>query len=57
MEQLEQLLRASGNRMTTPRRHVFNALAQASQPLSLQQLLSQVGDIDRTNVYRVLELF
>lgn len=52
-----KMLRDSGNRLTMPRRRVFIALEQASQPLSLQQLSALVGDIDRTSIYRTLELF
>ena len=57
MEQLEQLLRSNGNRLTAPRREVFKALEQAGQPLSLQQLSGAVEGVDRTSVYRALELF
>ena len=57
MEQFEKLLHTSGNRLTHARRQVFQVLEQADQPLSLQQILGSVAAIDRTSVYRALELF
>lgn len=57
MEHLETLLHASHNRLTTPRQQVFAALERAGQPLSLQQLQEQCPDIDRTSIYRTLELY
>lgn len=57
MEQLETLLRTSGNRLTTPRQKVFAVLQQAAHPLSLQQLSLQCRGVDRTSIYRTLELY
>ncbi len=57
MEQLETLLQSSGNRLTTPRRQVFTALHQAAEPLSLQQLVALCQGVDRTSIYRTLELY
>lgn len=57
MEQLETLLRTSGNRLTTPRQKVFVALQQAAHPVSLQQLSLQCREVDRTSIYRTLELY
>ncbi len=57
MEQLEKLLWVSGNRLTKARRQVFGVLEKAERPLSLQEILGRVGAIDRTSVYRTLELF
>ena len=57
MQSLETLLRESQHRMTEPRRQVFQALEQAREPLSLPELSARVTSIDRTSVYRTLELF
>jgi Fe2+ or Zn2+ uptake regulation protein len=57
MERLETLLRTSKHRLTAPRKQVFTALKKAQQPLSLQQLTRSVPAIDRTSLYRTLELF
>lgn len=57
MEHLETLLHSSGNRLTAPRQAVFEALQDATEPLSLAQLSEQVGQVDRTSIYRTLELF
>ena len=57
MEHLEKLLHSSGNRLTAPRQAVFEALQNATEPLSLAQLSEQVGQVDRTSIYRTLELY
>lgn len=57
MEHLEQLLRQKGGRLTLPRQRVFTALEQASHPLSLRQLSMAVPEVDRTSIYRTLELY
>ena len=57
MDQLTVALRASNNRLTVPRQQVFRALKNAPQPLSLSQLHSACEGVERTSVYRTLELF
>lgn len=57
MEELLSILAASGNRLTNPRQQIFTILKAANHPLSLQELSQQVNAIDRTSIYRTLELF
>ncbi|MGH2928518.1 MAG: Fur family transcriptional regulator, partial [Solirubrobacteraceae bacterium] len=48
-------LRASGLRMSTPRRLILGALFTATEPMSAAQL-AQALSIDESSVYRNLEL-
>lgn len=57
MNQLEHLLRSSGNRLTAPRQAVFEALKNAAEPLALAQLQAACPQANRTSIYRTLELF
>jgi len=56
-----ELLRDSGARVTQPRLAVIECLADARHPLSPKQILtkikqnSDVADIDKVSVYRILE--
>lgn len=49
-------LKKAGFSLTNPRRLVFAAL-QDHGPLSMQELYTNVRGINRTTVYRVIELF
>lgn len=49
-------LRTAGHSLTEPRLIVFKAL-QDDGPLSMQELYSRLPSINRTTVYRVIELF
>lgn len=57
MQQLDQLFRASGHRLTKPRREVFALLESADEPLSIGQLTRKLAPMDRSSVYRSLALF
>lgn len=57
MDQLEEILHKTGNRLTRPRQQVFMALKDAEQPVSLRQISSSVRGADRTSIYRTIELF
>lgn len=59
IEEAAALLRARGDRMTTPRRAVLAALSRHSDHLTAEQVVSAVADVDpavhRASVYRALE--
>lgn len=57
MEQLQFLFTEHKLRLTSPRRAVFETLQHAHQPLYLHQINEMCQHIDRTSVYRTLELF
>ncbi len=57
MDQLEKLFQSKNYRLTNPRKQVFIALEKADHPLSLIELSSLTQGIDRTSIYRTLELF
>jgi len=54
---LEKLLAASGLRVTTPRKAIFKTLKTAAVPLSHVEIAHANADIDKTSVYRTVELF
>lgn len=43
--------------MTLPRRHVFTLLEGAGVPMSVSGITSELRTIDRSTVYRIIELF
>lgn len=58
MEQkLQKILRRAGYRITEPRRQVFLCLSRTETALSISEIIKQCSDIDRTSIYRTLELF
>lgn len=57
MEQLSELLYRHGFRITTARKAVFAVLQHADKPLFIRQIVDACAAIDRTSVYRTLELF
>ena len=57
MEQLETVFRLHQLRLTTPRRVLFRALETAHTPQLIHQLVASCPNIDRTSIYRSLELF
>lgn len=57
MSELETVMQHHKKRLTAPRRLVFEALQAAPRPLSMAELTRQLGDIDRTSIYRTLDLF
>lgn len=44
-------------RVTTARQQVYEILNDATEPLSLVEIANQTKDIDRSSVYRTIELF
>lgn len=57
-EDLDDVLRTRGHRVTRPRRAVWDALQRASGHLTVDQLVTDVGnDADVASVYRALALF
>lgn len=56
-QDLERLLAKSRLRTTTARRLVFRTLKMASAPLSHVEITKRCPDIDKTSVYRTIELF
>lgn len=55
--ELEVIFAQKRLRLTVPRRAVFTAMHDADAPLSIGQLVKNCPSIDRTSVYRTLELF
>lgn len=54
---LEKLLAGQGLRVTLPRKAVFRVLQSADRPLSHAEIASALTTIDKTSVYRTIELF
>lgn len=53
-----ELLTQYHYRITTPRKHIFNALKTSHKPLSIVELCAQVaGSVDTVSVYRTIDLF
>lgn len=44
-------------RLTTPRRRVFAAMRRAGEPMTASSIAKQCPTMDRTSIYRTLELF
>jgi len=57
MNQLEQLLKAHKYRRTKPREAVFELLNDTAAPLSLTQIRKSLPGLERTSLYRTLDLF
>ena len=57
MEKFEKTLHDSKHHMTLPRRHVFSLLLAAGVPMSIYDISSELRTIDRSTVYRTIELF
>ena len=53
---LEARLKAGGQSITVTRRVVFDAL-QNAEPLSMRELALRCANIDRSSVYRTVQLF
>ncbi len=52
-----QTLKDNGVSVTTVRRAIFDALAEADKPLKNGEIAALVPSVDRASVYRTLELF
>lgn len=57
MDELQSLLTTNNLRLTTPRRQVFAVLKRAEEPVSLAEIHAELSTVDRTSVYRALELY
>ena len=58
MEQdFEKLLADSHQRVTAARKTVLRVLKTAVEPLSQAEIFTLAGQIDRTSVYRTIDLF
>lgn len=55
--ELEVIFAHAGKRMTTPRKEIFRTLQQSQKPLSIAMISTLCKEIDRTSVYRTIELF
>jgi Fur family zinc uptake transcriptional regulator len=59
IEQALQILKQKGFRLTQPRRHVLEALAQATEPRSPYELTDWLAGhgqkVDTVSIYRILE--
>lgn len=55
--QLGDILQTSGYRLTQPRTAVFTFLEQSSGPMTISAIARHCSNIDRTSVYRTIELF
>ena len=56
-EHFKAVLVQSHNRLTTPRRELFMILKAASSPLSIAEMVKRAPQIERTSVYRTVQLF
>jgi Fur family ferric uptake transcriptional regulator len=54
-ENTDALLRATGQRITKPRRQTFETLRNSRQALTHRDLRSLMPDMDRVSLYRALE--
>lgn len=57
MEKLEKLFETHSLRLTTPRKIVFDILLEADQPLFIRDIIARADRVERTSIYRTLELF
>lgn len=56
-DKFESILKDNNVSVTTVRRAIFNALAQADKPLKNGEITTLVPAVDRASIYRTLELF
>ena len=57
MQEIESLFAEKSLRLTDPRRKLYAALKESNSPLTIAQLIKKCPGIDRTSVYRTLDLF
>lgn len=55
--ELEVIFARASRRMTTPRKEIFRVFQNSNEPLSVATISTQCSNIDRTSVYRTIELF
>lgn len=53
---IEQALKKHHVSLTKPRKHIYEVLGR-SEPLTMQELIAALPQIDKTTVYRTIELF
>lgn len=56
-QKLKDVLTHHGSKLTRGRARVYEVLQAADRPLSNQQLIALLPDIDRVSVYRTIDLF
>ena len=56
-KKLNKILRASGNRLTVPRQKIFTALYASDAAIDIRTIMAFCPSVDRTSIYRTLELF
>ena len=54
---IRSLLTEHGLRITTPRLAVFNALLNATSPLSVADIVTACPAVDKVSIYRTIETF
>lgn len=54
---ISQLLNSKGLRLTTPRIVVFEALKEATHPLSIVEIIAVCPKIDAVSIYRTIDIF
>lgn len=57
MEHLQTLLRKENIRVTSPRKAVFETLLKSHAPLSIREIADRTPTVERTSIYRCLDLF
>lgn len=57
IDELHDLLRVNGYKLTSVRKNVYCALVDADQPLSNSELILRLKDVDKVSVYRTVTLF
>ena len=55
--QIEKILKSSGLSVTKNRKKLLKALLHAAKPLTLNQIRSLIGYIDRVTLFRILSAF
>ena len=55
--QIKKIIKGSGLTVTKIRKKVLNIFLNSSKPLSLHDIQSSVGNIDRVTLFRILSIF
>lgn len=57
MDEFKKICKRKNIRITTPRKQLFTVLFNAERPLFLSEINKSCQSIDRSSIYRTLELF
>ncbi len=57
MDSFEKTMQDSNHHITLPRKHIFAMLSDADVPMGVGDLTAELQTIDRSTVYRTIELF